>query len=66
MSDLVVIGRAHRDARKSAQLSQIELAELIGVSDQTGREAEKGTGRPSIAVVDAMARALGARLTVTL
>ncbi|WP_326503446.1 helix-turn-helix domain-containing protein [Rothia nasimurium] len=43
---VVVIGAAIRDARRHFRLTQLELVELVGVSDRTVRDIEKGRSGP--------------------
>ncbi|MFC7403297.1 helix-turn-helix transcriptional regulator [Citricoccus sp. GCM10030269] len=61
-SDTSTIGRAIRAARREAGLSQTQLAELVGLSDRTLRDIEKGSRSPSIGAVAAVAGALGLHL----
>ena len=65
MSDVTAIGAEIRAARRAAGLSQVELAELVGLSDRTVRAIEQGTGSPGLSAVIAAAAALGLRLEVT-
>lgn len=65
MSMVADIGAVLRAARREAGLSQVELAELVGLSDRTVRDIEKGTGGPGLAAVAAVASALGVRLEAT-
>ncbi|MDC7104894.1 helix-turn-helix domain-containing protein [Corynebacterium falsenii] len=53
------LGAAIRDARKGYMLTQQQLAELIGTSDRTLRDIEKGSTSPSVGVVLAAMDALG-------
>lgn len=59
------IGAAIRAARKGYMLTQQQCAELIGTSDRTLRNIEKGTGTPSLGVVLAALDALGLRWEIT-
>ncbi|PMC75092.1 MULTISPECIES: helix-turn-helix domain-containing protein [unclassified Brachybacterium] len=58
----IALGAALRDARKQAGLTQLQLAELAGLSDRTVREIEKGSGSPGLAAVLTVADVLGMRL----
>ncbi|WP_336603649.1 helix-turn-helix transcriptional regulator [Rothia nasimurium] len=60
----VSVGVAIRDARRHFRLTQLELAELVGVSDRTVRDIEKGRSGPSFSTVLAVAAAVGVRLEV--
>ncbi|MGV3149715.1 helix-turn-helix transcriptional regulator [Rothia nasimurium] len=60
----VVVGAAIRDARRHFRLTQLELAELVGVSDRTVRDIEKGRSGPSFSTVLAVAAAVGVHLEV--
>ena len=59
------IGEAIRRARKDAGLTQTQLGELVGLSDRTVREIEKGAGTPSLGAVAAAANALGLKLAIS-
>lgn len=58
------LGQAIRDARKHYGLTQVQLAELAGVSDRTLRDIEQGKTGASFANILAVAEATGVRLTV--
>ena len=58
------VGVAIRDARRHFRLTQLELAELVGVSDRTVRDIEKGRSGPSFSTVLAVAAAVGVRLEI--
>ncbi|QFT47833.1 Antitoxin PezA [Roseivivax sp. THAF40] len=45
--------------RKAKNLSQVELAEMVGVKQATISRIEKGVNNPSIAVAHSIADALG-------
>ncbi|WP_336886334.1 helix-turn-helix transcriptional regulator [Rothia nasimurium] len=60
----VSVGVAIRDARRHFRLTQLELAELVGVSDRTVRDIEKGRSGPSFSTVLAVAAAVGVHLEV--
>ncbi|RAV32798.1 helix-turn-helix domain-containing protein [Corynebacterium heidelbergense] len=62
--DPVKIGAAVRTARKQYRLTQVQLAELVGLSDRTVRAIEQGSGSPSLNAVVATLTALGLRLEV--
>lgn len=64
MSDAAAIGAEIRAARRAAGLNQVELAELVGLSDRTVRAIEQGTGSPSLAAVATTAAALGLHVGV--
>ena len=59
------IGTRIRTARRAAQLTQEQLAELAGTSTRTVRDIEKGTGSASLAVVARIAETLGLNIVVT-
>ncbi|AIT60689.1 helix-turn-helix domain-containing protein [Corynebacterium doosanense] len=58
------IGEAMRAMRKNYALTQQQLAELVGISDRTLRDIEKGTGTPGIGAVLATLKVLGLELEV--
>ncbi|GAA4385005.1 helix-turn-helix domain-containing protein [Agromyces bauzanensis] len=58
------IGARIREARKSAGLTQEQLAELGGTSTRTVRDIEKGTGTTGLGIVAGVAEVVGLRLTV--
>ena len=62
--DVVSIGLGVRTARRAARLSQRDLADLVGLSERTIRDIERGTGSPSVASVFAAANAVGLRIGV--
>ena len=62
VSDVEVVGRTIRAARKEAGLTQRDLADLAGISERTVRAIETGTGNPALAAVAAAANVLGLRL----
>ncbi|XKH58391.1 helix-turn-helix domain-containing protein (plasmid) [Citricoccus nitrophenolicus] len=64
-TDEAVLGRTLRMARKTAGITQEELADLVGVSDRTVRHIEKGSSAPSIGSVVAIANALGLTIRAT-
>lgn len=59
-----LIGNAIRDARKVAGLTQVQVAELAGISDATLREIEHGSGSPRLQSVLETLDVLGLRLEV--
>ena len=61
----VELGAAIREARKKYMLTQKQLAELIGTSDRTLQDIEKGSTSPSIGVVLAAMDALGLRWVIS-
>ncbi|AQQ16354.1 DNA-binding transcriptional repressor PuuR [Corynebacterium glaucum] len=60
-----LIGTTIRDARKIAGLTQVQVAELAGISDATLRDIEHGSGSPSLRAVLETLDVLGLRLEVT-
>lgn len=63
-ADLATICRRLRDLRKAAGLTQIELGDSLGVTDDTVCNREKGRkGMPAVDLI-AHARALGARIVL--
>lgn len=60
-----LIGAAIRDARKAAGLTQMQVAELAGISDATLRDIERGSGSPSVRSVLEALDVLGLGLEVT-
>lgn len=65
VSDAGVVGQAIREARRESGLTQTQLGELVGLSDRTVREIEKGTGGSSFGAVSAAANALGLRIAAS-
>ncbi|WP_309081549.1 helix-turn-helix domain-containing protein [Zhihengliuella sp.] len=59
MDDMQRIGDRIRHARKGYGLTQRDLAELIGASERTVREIERGTGGQALRIVVAAANAVG-------
>ena len=57
------IGQRIREIRKGWGLSQIELAERVGISFQQIQKYEKGTTRISVMRLHQIAEALGAHIT---
>ncbi|MST64091.1 helix-turn-helix domain-containing protein [Schaalia hyovaginalis] len=51
--------------RKNYRLTQTQLGDLVGLSDKTVRDIERGTGSPSLKAVLSTLSALGLRLEVT-
>ncbi|MDK4234543.1 helix-turn-helix domain-containing protein [Corynebacterium propinquum] len=58
------LGGVIRRTRKEYMLTQPQLALMIGISDRTLREIEKGTGSPSVKAVLATLETLGLELDV--
>ena len=58
------LGAAVRAMRKDYNLTQQQLAELVGTSDRTLRDIEKGTGSPSVGVVLKTLETLGPKWEV--
>ncbi len=50
--------------RKSLDVTQQELAEICGVSEHALCNLERGTGNPTMRLVDSVASALGLELTL--
>ncbi|MEU3846944.1 helix-turn-helix domain-containing protein [Micrococcus terreus] len=61
---LQMLGRSLRAARREAGLTQVQLAELVGLSDRTVRDLEKGAGGVSLAAALRTAEALGLHIEV--
>ena len=53
-----VTGAAIKKLREKQQLTQAELAELLGVSDRTVSKWETGRGFPDITFIESLARFL--------
>lgn len=53
------IGAALRTERSASGLTQAELAQLVGTSERTIRDIEKGSGASSLDLVIRVAAALG-------
>lgn len=64
MSDVEDVGKRIRAARKEADLTQKDLADLAGTSERTVRAIETGTGNPTLSAVATTANVLGLRLAV--
>ena len=68
MSDVSTVrqelGRALKDARKEAGLTQVQLAELVDLSDRTVRDVEKGASGVSLGAALKIVDALGLHLEV--
>lgn len=64
MDTATELGNAIRQARKHFLLTQTDLAELVGVSDRTVRDIEKGKSGASFATVLAVAHAVGVHLEI--
>ncbi len=60
----IMVGSVVRAARRRAGLSQAELAGRIGTSQPSVARLERGQVSPTVAVLDRIARALGAELVV--
>ncbi|UQV60122.1 helix-turn-helix domain-containing protein [Corynebacterium propinquum] len=58
------LGGVIQRTRKEYMLTQPQLALMIGISDRTLREIEKGTGSPSVKAVLATLETLGLELDV--
>lgn len=62
--DNVVIGYKIRTLRKSADLSQTELAKKAGIDQSDLSKIEKGLANPSIKQITKVLSVLGAKITV--
>lgn len=62
--DLVQLGRAVRDARKAAGLTQPELGDKLGISAVAICQVELGKTAPALAKVAAIAEALDVSIGV--
>lgn len=58
------IGAAIKERRKDYSLIQEQLGDLIGISDRTVREIERGTGRPSARTMVELIKAVGLDITL--
>jgi Predicted transcriptional regulators len=65
VSDARAVGQAIREARRESGLTQAQLGELVGLSDRTVREIEKGSGGSGFGAVSTAANALGLRITAS-
>jgi transcriptional regulator with XRE-family HTH domain len=57
------LGRAFREAREKAGLTQVELAEKAGVPDTYVSDIERGVRNPTYEVLLQLSRALGVKLS---
>lgn len=64
LSSIESIGLAVKAGRKRYNLTQQQLGDLVGLSDKTIRDIEKGTGSPSLKSVVATLEALGVAIRV--
>lgn len=64
-SALAEIGAAIREARQSYDLTQQDLADLLGVSDRTLRNLEKGDGSVAFGTVLAALQAVGLKWSLS-
>jgi y4mF family transcriptional regulator len=64
MDPVTELGAELQRARKQNGLTQEQLAELAGISEQTLRSIERGAGNPSIEAVLSVANVLGLRFVV--
>ena len=53
-----ITGKIIKELREKAKLTQIELADIIGVSDKAISKWETGKGLPDIALIEPLAKAL--------
>lgn len=60
------VARALIAAREQSGLTQEEIAARMGTSQSAVSRMESGRARPSLASLDAFARAIGARLRIEL
>nr|VDG61907.1 DNA-binding transcriptional repressor PuuR [Streptococcus thermophilus] len=58
------IGQRVVNARRQARLTQVQLAELAGLSDRTVREIEHGSGSPALGSVLEVLDVLGLEIEV--
>ena len=58
-----VTGNVIKELREQCQLTQVELAEKIGVSDKTISKWETAKGYPDISLLEPIAKALGVSMT---
>lgn len=57
------LGRRIQEARRKKGISQVKLAEIIGVTPTYIGFVEQGTRNPSIATLDKIARALEVKIS---
>ena len=53
-----ITGKMIKELREKQNLTQIELADIIGVSDKTISKWETGKGLPDISLIESLAKAL--------
>lgn len=53
-----ITGKIIKELRERKQLTQVELADIIGVSDKTISKWETGKGLPDISLIEPLAKAL--------
>ncbi len=53
-----ITGKIIKELREKRELTQLELAEIIGVSDKTISKWETGKGLPDISLIEPLSRAL--------
>lgn len=58
----MIDGKKLRDLREAANISQVELAEAVGVTQPCIQRAENGTKDLSLAVAASVARVLGCKI----
>ena len=56
---MATIGERLRHARKTKKMTQVELAQRIGVAHSTIVRIERGQAKPTIETVEKLAEALG-------
>lgn len=56
--DNYITGKIIKELREKQRLTQVELAEIIGVSDKTISKWETGNGLPDIALIEPLSKAL--------
>ncbi|KAA9111705.1 helix-turn-helix transcriptional regulator [Microbacterium rhizomatis] len=66
LDDPAALGRALRVRRRELKLTQIELAELAGVSVRFLSDLERGKASVHLGMVMAVARTLGLRLVAVI
>lgn len=62
----IIVAEAVRHARAVAGLSQKELSEKTGISQADISRMERGLANPSVSTLERIAKALGARLSISI
>lgn len=55
-----------KERRAALAISQLDLAEIAGVSIATVKDIERGKGNPSLATLEKIADVLGMEITMTI